>query len=125
MHLPHSFRRLAVTAVVPVLIGTAVGSPAAATSTPSPDSDGSYSFSVTITEESLVDVDATVKGKQVDSMNCDTDDIEDRFSSSVKVQAKLDSKNDTCTLKASGMTVREFNNYFSATIEHDNETFSY
>ena len=125
MHLPHSFRRLAVTAVVPVLIGTAVGSPAAATSTPSPDSDGSYSFSVTITEESLVDVDATVKGKQVDSMNCDTDDIEDRFSSSVKVQAKLDSKNDTCTLKASGMTVREFNNYFSATIEHDNEAFSY
>lgn len=125
MHLPHSFRRLAVTAVVPVLIGTAVGSPAAATSTPSPDSDGSYSFSVTITEESLVDVDATVKGRQVDSMNCDTDDIEDRFSSSVKVQAKLDSKNDTCTLKASGMTVREFNNYFSATIEHDNEAFSY
>ena len=41
-------------------------------------------------------MDATVKGKQVDSMNCDTDDIEDRFSSNVKVQAKLDSKNDTC-----------------------------
>ena len=105
------------TAVAPFSIGT---------STSDSSLSSSFSLEAEISKKSTVDATVSRTSSSISSSDCDTDKIQKNFDSNVKVQANMDSSNDTCTVKLKGMTLKQFKNDFNGgTIEHDDGEFTY
>ena len=105
------------TAVAPFSIGT---------STSDSSLSSSFSLEAEISKKSTVDATVSRTSSSISSSDCDADKIQKNFDSNVKVQANMDSSNDTCTVKLKGMTLKQFKNDFNGgTIEHDDGEFTY